>query len=650
VTEKGTGKPISKATVHLGWSDLLSDSTADSSGRAIVQPLTAERWFVECWGEGWAKESQWVNLESGADVEIDFQLVPGATIEGTVRDPEKMPVEQVGISVSVEGKNEQLDYVKSDRQGRYRLEHVPLGATVSLWFSKNEFMRDKVAVRAAEARNTLDLTIAPRPHGGSITGIVVDEEGKPIADAELVNTGRSSDEVRESQSAKDGRFRLENLYEGSTGIEVIVRAKKFAPRRLNVEPGPADDPAEVKITLERGHRIVGRVTDERQKPLEGVSVYFANGNHPFSIGGKTTTDKGGRFELDSLPLDSPFTFNKNGYSEITNHQLPLDGDDVVEVEMITSGVVLGKVIDAATEKPIASFNVRITFSPKRQPNEPSPGLRSDLIDPGQAFQAQDGTFRLRDLVVGMPLQVMVDAEGYERGIVERAVVERPDEAEAIEFRLAAIDTALLHTYRGKLLNAKGKPVAGAQLRLIVARDRAPQRRQFPFNWEMIRSGQIRQMAQIVRFLEGKTDREGRFEFPRVPHDAEVELAWWGEKIASGRSDHLELLADEDREQIEIRLPKPARIVVTIDREAYPHAGYLSIVSNDLTTEGRNLELKRDQTSVEIDDLEPGRYAIFLATPFERVPGQGAGLTNKQLASTKIDLEEGQTQEVEFTGE
>ena len=52
---------------------------------------------------------------------------------------------------------------------------------------------------------------------------------------------------------------------------------------------------------------------------------------------------------------------------------------------------------------------------------------------------------------------------------------------------------------------------------------------------MIRNGQIKQMAQIARFVEGKADKEGRFEFPHVPPDAEVELAWWGEKIASGRS-------------------------------------------------------------------------------------------------------------------
>ena len=72
--------------------------------------------------------------------------------------------------------------------------------------------------------------------------------------AVLRNMGTSSTEVRETTSGKDGSFKLENVYSGSAGPEVMVRAKKFSPLRLSVRPGPAEKPAEVNITLEAGHR------------------------------------------------------------------------------------------------------------------------------------------------------------------------------------------------------------------------------------------------------------------------------------------------------------------------------------------------------------------------------------------------------------
>ena len=268
-----------------------------------------------------------------------------------------------------------------------------------------------------------------------------------------------------------------------------------------------------------------------------MTVYFAGGYQPFGNGGHETTDKEGRFEFDSLPADCPFTFQKEGYSLIDAKMLPLDGDDVVTVELPPVGVIRGKVTDAKTGKPVMTFSVRITFSPQRQPNDPIAGLRGDLVNPGQAFQADDGTFQLADLVAGTPLQVMIEAEGYEGAVIERVVVERSDAAETVTFRLERIDPATMRRYAGRFVDADQKPVGGAQLRLIAARDRQPVRRaEFPFNWQMIRSDQLAQQSQVVRFLKAVTDKEGRFEFKNVPLDAEVELAWWGTSISAGRAD------------------------------------------------------------------------------------------------------------------
>ncbi|MEX0728969.1 MAG: carboxypeptidase-like regulatory domain-containing protein, partial [Planctomycetaceae bacterium] len=396
--------------------------------------------------------------------------------------------------------------------------------------------------------------------GGSIVGIVQDSKGNPIANAVLKNAGMSSREVRETTADTEGRFSLANLYRGPRGPEIIVYAPGFISRRLKVVPGPADNPAEIAITMEPGHHIKGRVTDEGGQSLEGVGVSFADGNHPFSIGNRRVTDKEGRFEFDSLSADCPFSFFKAGYSQIENRQLPLDTDDVVAVKMIPSGIILGRVIDRTTGNPIPSFNVRIYYSPTRMPDDPKAALLADWVRPGQSFQSDEGQFQLGDLVAGMPLQLSIDVEGYETAVNERVVAKRSDEVgegDEVRFELDLIDPATLRKYSGRLVDANGKPVVGAQLRLIVARDRPKlDRTRFPFNWKMIESGQIAEQAKVLRFLRGETDEEGRFEFPPVPRMAEIELAWWGENILAGRSDHLE--THDEESTIEIKQDADAK--------------------------------------------------------------------------------------------
>ena len=498
-------------------------------------------------------------------------------------------------------------------------------------------------------RQRLDLALRPRPHGGSIVGVVLDHEGRPIAGAELSNPGNSSTEVRDAKTGPDGRFRLENLFESIAGKEVIVRARGSAPQRLKVEPGPPDKPAEVAITMEPGHRIKGRVTNDKGRPIEGVRVDFANGGFPDSDGGSTKTDVQGRFDFDSLPANSPFAFHKEGYSEIGGRILPLDTDDLIAVEMFPAGVILGRVVDARTGKPIRAFNVQITFSPKGQPGDPSSGLRSDLIDPGQGYQSDEGRFKIGDLVVGMPLQVMVSAQDHERRVAERVVVALVNEAPVEEFRLDPIDPSNLRTYRGRLVDAAGEPVVGAQLRLIAARDRDPnQRESFPFNWTMIRNGQLAQQPNVARFLESSTDARGRFEFPGIPRGTEVELAWWRKGIAPGRADHLEHHAEDREGWFDISLSSPARIVGTVDRKAYSSAGRIQVsTTSGGSFDSSDFELKPDQADFAFEDLASGQYNVTLTTAFERVLDRPGGLTTRTLATAKVTVDAGETGRVDF---
>jgi hypothetical protein len=165
---------------------------------------------------------------------------------------------------------------------------------------------------------------------------------------------------------------------------------------------------------------------------------------------------------------------------------------------------------------------------------------------------------------------------------------------------------------------------------------------------MIRSGRLAQQAGIERFVEGKTDAAGRFEFTRIPKDLEVELVWWGAGIAPGWSDHLEQFEEKDRTSIEIELPAPAIIKATIDLKAFPEISRISLRSRDSGSEERHVLLKPGQKSFEIADLAPGAYTVLVMGPNERIGGRFPdAFTSKPLTQIAVTLAAGETRELEI---
>jgi beta-lactamase regulating signal transducer with metallopeptidase domain len=648
IVDKSTKRPIAGARAQTGWSDFPDDFVSDTQGVARVRPLTRERYLLEVRADGYAKVTRWVNLESGADAEEDFALEPGVSLEGVVRDSKGKPLAKAGLSIRRKGEVDQHDYVETGADGRYQFTHLPRSAMLELGTSKDDYLPNGVDLVFREPANKLDITLESMPDGGSIVGIVNDHEGRPVVGASVTNQGRSSNLVRETKTGTDGKFRLDNLHQGSTGVDILVRAKGQSPKRMNVEPGTRDKPTEYTVDLAAGHKIKGRVVDEKGKPIAGVSVDFANGRNPFSDGGRMDTDAQGRFAFDALPPNCPFGFSKAGFSEISKKQLELDGNEEVVVEMVSAGVVLGRVVDGKSGKPIKKFVVQLTFSPDRQPGDVSSGLLYSLTNPGQSFQSTDGRFRLNDLVVGLALQVTVLADGYEKGVVTRVLVAQPDSAEVEEVRLEPIDPATLQTVRVRMVDAQGKPITGAQLRLIVAGPRdVGERHQFPFNWTMITTGQIGQQGRIKRFLTGTSDAKGEFAFENVPKDLEMELVWWGKGVVPGRADHLENMDQEAGKPFEITTPAGARIVGTIDRTKYPGAVRIGVSGQFGAIDFDDQEMKPGKMEYEFNNLPPGTYTVSLSSPYERVPGMDDGLTSRVLASGKITLDPGEEGRVEF---
>lgn len=581
-----------------------------------------------------------VNLENGEPASIVMKLPPGAAVAGVVRDAAGKPLAGVGINPYSQDAGIPIGYVETDTEGRYRFDYLPVRQTVRLLFRKREHLDEthRLSLTAGQAEPTrVDVVLKPRPHGGSVVGVVTDANGMPVAGAELSNRGNSSDDVRRTKTDAAGNYRLENVFSNTAGHEFVVRAEGFAPRQVTFKPGPAAVPSVADVKLEQGYRIRGRVVDPAGKPVREVSVHFAD-----VIDGQGVTDAEGRFQFTSLPAESPFTFSKDGFTRIYRRTLPLDGTEEVVVTMLPQGVILGKVVDAAAGKAVPRFTVCITFSPDRKDGEPSGGITTSRTDPGQVFNSARGEFRLADFPAGMPLQVTVTADGYSKQVVRRVVATVATDAKATEFRLTPEDHTNLVAYRGKLVNSLGAGVGGIELRLIAAGARTEDRTAYPFNWQMVQLGQLAQVAGVSQFLSRTTAADGSFEFCGVVPNAEVELVYWGKGVPGSRVDRLDKRPAAERTALVVKALASATVAGTIDRKVYPEFESIQLIDG---TRSFRATLAANGKTFTFADLPPGQYQLLVYGPYHRVEGRPGAVTNEILATQPVTVKVGATKTV-----
>jgi beta-lactamase regulating signal transducer with metallopeptidase domain/uncharacterized GH25 family protein len=653
VVARADGKPIPGATVRLVWADVKPDHLTDADGEVLINGLTCEDWTIEARAKGFAVDSQAVKLSGTETASVTAKLDPGVELFGVVRDEAGKGLPDVAIAALRSGPPSsviggQIDYVKTDADGKYRFEYLPIGG-LKLGLSKEGYLDlgpDVAMIAAPGGRQELNLTLARRPDGGSVRGTVVDKDGKPVAGASVVNGGRSTRKVRETTTDAQGRFRLDDVFT-EPRRSLSITAKRFAPQQLEFKPGDREHPAELNVTLAAGHRIHGRVVDEQGQPLAGVLVYTHDNGSAGRNFGNSTTDAEGRFEFDSLTAVCPFTLSKNGYSDMDYVTLPLDGQKEVTVAMHSAGVIRGRVVDDRTGKPLSPFKVRVTFSPDPTPN-PTPGvptvrlLSGARVIGGEVFATRDGTFRLDDFVRDMPLQVTVEAEGYDRAVMRRVVAVADREAKPVEFRLAPIDASSLLTIAGRLVDEQAKPLVGAELRLIVASKRPFPRDRSPFGWEMIRSGRVESNGLVLQFLKATTDREGRFRFTQVRAGGDIELAYWGEGVSQDRREHIEQLSPKEQNDLTVTSKTPGVVRGAIDKNVFPEVSSITLSGKGFS----DAKVSLRNNSYEIRNVPPGLYWLQVYGP-DNPSGRGNGLTGGVLKRIPVEVKSGETLTVDL---
>ena len=397
LTSAGVGLGGQTITAQLVAGDtgatplLRREATTNFDGSARIDDLAVGEYRFEAKLEGGLLVSETKRINQ--DTTVTLKLGARVTLTGQVRagDAEGPPVEGALVTLSVsQGRNAgdaRLEAL-TDGDGQFTLE-VPRGRASSIRVEADGFADwpgtrwDGPTGRAMrKLRNPapvhLDIVLTA---GGSLTGRVLDTDGRPVPGVEIeARLQRQSALAGSGTSGDEGQFAIANLaggrYDLAIGTDGVLPANG---QNLQVDvPRQAGGTVQRDLVVIAARRVTGTVMIDDQTPAIGAHVWLFGGGSVLRSARQsgrtleTWTDTSGRFALFDVPADRGVTVRaKLRDQEADPYRLPDDasGDGLLLVLAPTS-IVSGRVLDQRTGQPIARAAVYL------RPGKVGPGGRN----------------------------------------------------------------------------------------------------------------------------------------------------------------------------------------------------------------------------------------------------------------------------------
>ena len=586
---------------------------------------------------------------AGEEGELELMLAPGAGIDVGVVDPETGAVGRVkaeaspdpaapplqavlppvgtvsGKVLSAEGRHPSEGAlvwiasgkeraVRSDESGLYELRGGSRG-TATLYADGEGCLRKHLSATGEGGRILASFALRP---AAAVEGTVVDGEGRPVAGA-LVVAAEVDDQGGMSRpalflgeprregsdlllpastlSGEGGHFRIEGL-DPDQEYKVGAEAPAFAPSFTPVTGlAPHRVVQGVRVVLEPGSRILGRIVDEEEDPLAGAEVEVREAGRPLWLAESppvrvATSDAEGRFALERMPAGSfDIDVRRAGYVHTTlpGVQVTAGRDlDLPEISMEPGVPLFGRVVDDEGA-PVAGAAVYLLEGPAAVLM--SMGSISPMQKP-QTRSGADGGFVVADRRRGETVGIGAKAEGFTVG-GQRGV--KVGEGKGVEIRLTPASRV-----SGVVLDEEDQPIADAFLMLVKT---------------LVGPGGMVLPGGIGG--SGESDGEGRFVIESVPPGA-----WSIKAVAGGFLDatkgKLEVARGQDLEGLTLHLEKGATLRGTVvGPEGSPVAGVqVALVQQRRSGGGMDwlsAPGKRGKSDGEgrflLQSLEPGKRSV-----------------------------------------
>lgn len=230
------GKPLAGATVQIVPGGRGKDATADADGKFQVtwdpQGWSPDRTVFYLVGRHVDRNlavAQPTDPEAG---QVELKLRPAATLTGQVVDPNKDPIEGAYLQIMLRASNWGSSFlahrsVKTDAEGNFEVAAIPAEQRYTITATADGYGQRQIDLSEDQVTSdrvqtgvySLDLANL------SVTGVVVDSEGKPVPGASVHCYGGSQDNQpdRNTQTDTDGKFTLTGVCAGRIRIQANAR-------------------------------------------------------------------------------------------------------------------------------------------------------------------------------------------------------------------------------------------------------------------------------------------------------------------------------------------------------------------------------------------------------------------------------------------
>jgi len=502
-------------------------------------------------------------------------LAPAVAFEGRLVDLGGGPVPGGRVQVladdgtSVRAQAERLERspvaARSDEAGQVRVEDLDPGRRYLLRIAADGFLPRRLTGIQAPAAEILLIELHP---AARLTGRVVDEDGEPVAAAEItvrdpepapgtVGLGGSVRRPVQVETGEDGRFAVGSLTPGP--LEIAVEATGFVRSEQLEKMVSSGRNPEVLVTLRRGAVVTGRVTDQDGEAVAGVRLRAGRV--------RGTSDAEGRFRLAGVePGRRMLVARHLEYDEATREVDVVAGENRFDLVLSAGSAVAGVVVDE-DGAPVPAAHLSLLCDPS-----------DDAARVYQAVSAADGSFGLRGVVDGS-YDLEIEADGY-------APLSRP-----------------------RAVQIEGEPVTG--LRLVLTPGTAVEGRLVGLDFEEIAAARIEADDGHLQ-RAGRIDYQGRYRIADLGPGVWRLRAW----APGDRGAEASVAVETGDREVHRDLRFGG---VTLDGRV-THGGD-PLAEAKIVLSGEDVADRRSATTdwegrFEIADVEPGHYLLSVSSARE----------------------------------
>jgi len=172
-----------------------------------------------------------VEIDEDANT-LDVKLEPAAILTGKVVDAGEKGIKGAKITAVLQGPDWRANLlplvIETDAEGKFNVAAVPLGHGYRLMARTIGYRESQIDVHTGDVRdNRIDLGPIVLARGEfSVSGVVVDVNDKPVANAEIFCTGEGQPGAG-AVTDTDGRFRVDGIFRGQVQITAGFRARGY---------------------------------------------------------------------------------------------------------------------------------------------------------------------------------------------------------------------------------------------------------------------------------------------------------------------------------------------------------------------------------------------------------------------------------------